>query len=267
MLIDSHCHLHRAHQKGELSAWLARAQSAGVGRVITVGTSPADWEAYLQLAQEHPGVIDWTVGLHPGEVDEGWEDDIKAISTYFATDPLPVALGEIGLDHFHLPKFPDEAAEVKTRQKRAFTAQLGLAYQLDCPVVVHSRGAFWPCVEMIDASGVDWRKVVFHCFTEGPEEMRALNERGGRGSFTGIVTYKNKSAAPIREALATQPLDLLMLETDSPYLTPEPLRGQPNEPAHVAHVARFAAERLGLSLEALTERTAKNTRAFFGLSG
>jgi len=265
-LIDSHCHLARLQNKEELDAVLARAESAGVHQMITIGTSLEDWPVCLRLAEQHPGRIYWTVGIHPCDVDADWDDQLKAISTYFATDPLPVALGEIGLDYFHLPKFPDEAAEVKSRQAKAFQAQLGLAYQFDCPVVVHSRNAFQDCVAMIDESGVDWKKIVFHCFTEGPEMMRILNERGGRGSFTGILTYKNKSADPLRGAFAAQPLDRLMLETDSPFLPPEPHRGQPNEPAFVRLVAERAAELAGISLETLEAQTTANTRAFFGLN-
>ncbi len=266
-LIDSHCHLPRMEAKGLLPDLLARAAAAGVGEMITIGTGMKDWASSQRLASTHPGKIHWTAGIHPCDVGEEWEDQIKTLPTYFATDPLPVALGEIGLDYFHLPKFPDEAAEAKALQARAFRAQLELAYQFDCPVVIHSRGAFHECVEMIDQSGVDWRKVVFHCFVEGAAEMRILNEKGGRGSFTGILTYKNRSADPLRAALLAQPLEMLMLETDSPFLTPEPHRGEPNQPAFVRHVAECAASLLEMDLETLAARTSDNVRAFFQLNG
>jgi len=129
--------------------------------------------------------------------------------------------------------------------------------------VVHSRGAFAECVEMIDGSGVDWTQVVFHCFAEGPAEMTTLRERGGVGSFTGILTYKN--ADGVREAAQVQGLDPLMLETDAPYLTPVPHRGKPNEPAFVRHTADFAAELFGVAYAELAAVTAANTRRFFGL--
>jgi TatD DNase family protein len=263
MLIDTHCHLEKAASRGELEGLLERMQSAGIGRCITVGTGTGDWERYLGLAKKYRGLIDWTVGLHPSDVDADWEDAVRAISTYFISEPGPVALGEIGLDHFHLPKFPDEAAEVKARQLDAFRAQLELCLQLDCPVVIHSRNAVEACTEEIDRSGVDWSKVVFHCYTEGPELLKAINERGGRASFTGILTYKN--AEPIRKAALAQGLDRLMLETDAPYLSPEPVRGTTNEPANVAHIARFAADLFGVSLAELSAQTSANARAFYGL--
>jgi len=264
MLIDTHCHLEKAFAKGEGPAVLERMQASGVDRCITVGTSQKDWETYFRLAGRERGRVDWTVGIHPCDIDDDWDDQIKAIPTYFATEPIPVALGEIGLDFFHLPKFPDEAAEKRQLQARAFTRQLELAYQLDCPVVVHSRKAVPECVELIDASGVDWRKVVFHCFTEGAEVLRPILERGGRASFTGILTYRN--AAEIREAALLQGLERLMLETDAPYLSPEPVRGTTNEPAHVAHLARFAADLFGLSESSLARITSDNAMEFFGLT-
>lgn len=267
MLIDAHCHLAKFARAGTLDETLDRARAAGVERLITVGTSLEDWELYYALAKTHPGVIDFTVGLHPTSVEADWEDQIKALPTYFGTSPGPVALGEIGLDHFHLPKFPDEAAEVKARQVRAFRAQLGLAYQFDCPVVIHSRNAFAECVTLIDESGVDWRKVVFHCFTYGPNEIQILNEKGGRASFTGIVTYSNASVDPIRQALRLQGIDRLMVETDCPYLTPVPHRGKPNEPAFVAHTAAYCAQELGVEETELANRTSANATAFFGLDG
>jgi len=130
--------------------------------------------------------------------------------------------------------------------------------------VVHSRGAFAECVEMIDASGVEWAKVVFHCFTEGAAEMEELIRRGGRGSFTGILTYKNAEA--VRAAAKAQGLARLMIETDAPYLTPMPHRGKPNEPAFLRHTAEFAAsEVFKMSDEEFARVTTVNARSFFNL--
>ncbi|MBN2068307.1 MAG: TatD family hydrolase [Opitutales bacterium] len=263
MLIDSHCHLESFYRKGLLAQTLANATAAGVQKLITVGTSPEDWALYSRLSKEHPGQIYWTAGLHPCDVGEDWHDAVMQLGSWFTDAPLPVALGEIGLDHFHLPKDDVAAQTLKQHQVAAFTAQLELALQLDCPVVIHSRNAFKECVELIDCSGVDWTKVVFHCFSEGAEEMRLLNERGGCGSFTGVVTYKNAPA--IREAALLQGLDKLMVETDSPYLTPMPHRGKPNEPAYVQLTAQFLADLFEITLAELEARSTENATRFFGL--
>jgi TatD DNase family protein len=177
--------------------------------------------------------------------------------------PRPEALGEIGLDRFHLPKDTVEADRIFAWQKAAFIEQLSLAKRLGCPVVIHSRGAFEECVRMIDASGIDWRKVVFHCFTEGPVEIAELMKRGGYGSFTGVITYKN--AENVRAAALAQGLERLMIETDAPYLTPMPHRGKPNEPAYLRHTAEFCAGVFGVSYERLAEVTTINAKRFFGL--
>lgn len=264
MLIDSHCHLEKFFNRGELDAVLQRANAAGVQRLITVGTGLKDWQLYFDLAARHPQQIYWTVGIHPCSVDENWDDAIKVIPSYFATDPLPVALGEIGLDHFHLPKYPDEAAELKAMQAAAFRQQLAIAHQLDCPVVIHSRNAFDECVQLIDESGVNWNRVIFHCFSEGPESMRVLIDRGGWASFTGIVTYK--SAQSVREAMKLQGLDRLILETDAPYLTPEPHRGKGNEPAFVRHTAECCAEEFSVEFEQLAAQSTQNAERFFQLN-
>jgi TatD DNase family protein len=173
-------------------------------------------------------------------------------------------LGEIGLDRFHLPPEPAEAEKVFARQRAAFAEGLALAKRLRCPVVIHSRGAFAECVQMIDASGVDWAKIVFHCFVEGEAEVAVLMKRGGLASFTGILTYKN--APNVRAAAKAQGLARLMVETDAPYLTPMPHRGKPNEPAFVRHTAEFAArEVFGVSYDELAAVTTANARKFFGL--
>jgi TatD DNase family protein len=263
-LIDSHCHLASFCRKGLLPEILERARENGVGFAVVIGTSVKDWDLNREMAIQYPETIAYTVGLHPTDVEEDWEEQVMQISTFFAEGPIPVGIGEIGLDHFRLSEYPDEVAETKGRQVEVFKSQLALARQFDCPVVVHSRDAFSECVSVIDESGIDWRKVVFHCFVEGPDEIDVLAERGGRASFTGIVSYKN--AGKIREAARRQGLDLLMVETDAPYLAPEPKRGRRNEPGFVRYTAEYCASLLGVEFDVLAARTTDNARAFFGLA-
>lgn len=284
-LIDTHTHLESFARRGDVAAVLQRAREAGVEALITIGTDADDWGLYRDLAAAHPGFVHYTAGIHPCSVDERWAERFATLEGFWGRArplgapanltaaagpavapgfPIPVALGEIGLDRFHLPKDDPAAAErVFATQQAAFRAGLGLAKRLGCPVVVHSRGAFRECVEMIDASGVEWGKVVFHCFTEGPAEMAELTRRGGWGSFTGIITYK--TAEPIRAAAKAQGLDRLMLETDAPYLTPMPHRGKPNEVAYVRHTAEFCAELFGVGYDEFVARTTATARRFFGL--
>ena len=278
-LIDTHTHLDSFARNGMLPGALQRAAAAGVDEMIAIGTDPDDWTLYRDLATEHTGRVHYTVGLHPCSVGADWAERVAQLEAFWgrAASPFaaaartestpylkPVALGETGLDRFHLPK--DKAAEAEKIigwQKAAFAQQLALMKERDCPLVVHSRGAFAECVAMIDAAGVDWRKVVFHCFTEGPAEMAELTKRGGFGSFTGIITYK--TADNVRAAALAKGLDRLMIETDAPYLTPMPHRGKPNEVSYLKHTAEFCAPLFGVSYERLAEVTTTNAKKFFGL--
>lgn len=261
-LVDSHCHPASALREGRIGPWIAAARAAGVESAVAIGTDLDDWTEYRDLASAHPDFFRHTVGLHPCHVDEGWEDKVAALSPFFADATEPVALGEIGLDHFRLPADPAEAGQVKARQEEAFAKQLALARQFGCPVVIHSRSAFSDCVRLIDASGVDWAKVVFHCFAGGPDQMRELNRRGGRGSFTGTVTYPK--APLVRDALKAQGPARLMLETDSPYLAPQSIRGRENTPASLVEIATQAGEVLGMPAAEVAELTTRNVRSFFG---
>ena len=264
-LIDTHTHLESFARRGVLAETLQRTREAGVDVMITIGTSPDDWELYRGIAEANDGFVRYTVGLHPCSVEEEWEKAVGEIEGFWSGERVkPVALGECGLDRFHLPKDLTEAERVFGWQREAFAAQLEIAKRLGCPVVVHSRGAFRECVEMIDASGVEWTKVVFHCFTEGEAEMSELVGRGGFGSFTGIATYK--SAENVRAAAKLQGLGRLMIETDAPYLTPMPHRGKPNEPAFVRHTAEFLArEVFEVSEEEFARVTSETARRFFGI--
>jgi TatD DNase family protein len=297
-LIDTHTHLDSFARRGELPAVLQRARAAGLEAMVAIGTDTDDWPLYRELAsssrRKTAGVtgaagtsgvttaatdllVHYSVGLHPCNVGEDWAGRVAQVEGYWggarSPDALvadktrpevafhPVALGEIGLDRFHLPKEAVAAERILGWQKAAFATQLQLARRLGCPVVIHSREAFRECVEMIDASGVDWSRVVFHCFTEGPAELAELTGRGGFGSFTGVITYKN--AETVRAAALAQGLERLMIETDAPYLSPLPHRGKPNEPAYLRHTAEFCAGLFGVSNDRLAEVTTRNAKAFF----
>lgn len=262
-MIDCHCHLDTFVRSGEIEEILARAEASGVNALVVAGTNRADWEIYRQLAEAFPQKVFYTAGLHPTEVGDDFETQLAGLESFFEKTPRAVAVGEIGLDGHWLPKDPEEAQRVFARQREAFSRQLALAKQLELPVVVHARDAFRATVEMIDASGVDWRRVDFHCFAEDAEQISEINARGGRASFTGTLTYK--SAENVRRAALAQGLDRLMLETDCPYLAPLKLRGKRNEPAFMRHTAEFAAELFGVPAEVIFRKTEENTREFFGI--
>lgn len=263
-LVDTHTHLDAVARAGGLPDLLRRSRAAGVDRMVAVGTAPDDWDLYRDLARENREIVHYTVGVHPCSVGEGWESAVEAIPGYWRSGAAgaPVALGECGLDRFHLPKDLEAAERVFGLQKAAFAAQLQAARVLGCPVVIHSRGAFRECVDMIDESGVDWKRIVFHCFSEGEAEILELMAKGGRGSFTGILTYKN--AESVRAAAKAQGLGRLMVETDAPFLAPVPHRGKTNEPAYLRHTAEYAAGLFGVSLDELAASTTATARSFYG---
>lgn len=265
MLIDSHCHLESAVRKDVLGDVLANAAAAGVERMITIGTAPADWKLYQQLAADFPGRIAHTLGLHPCAVDDDWQAAVSELAQLATsgTAPRPVAIGEIGLDAFHLPKDVALRERVFAAQKQAYVAQLELAARLGLPVVIHSRGALGDSMALLRASSLDPEQTVFHCFSDGPEEMRAIRDIGSRASFTGIVTYPK--ADTVREALRAQGPAVLMLETDAPYLAPQQKRGQPNEPAYLRLIAERVAQELDMDFAELAAQTTQNSCEFFGI--
>ena len=268
MLIDSHCHLETFAKRGELEDVLNEASLAGVNRMITVGTSSEDWDLYRGLSLKYPNKVYYSIGLHPCHVDESWEQEIELLRRKLEAgdSAAPIALGEIGLDYFHLPKKDEERrAALIEMQQQAFEAQLELAKRCRLPIIIHSRSAFDECVKTIDKVGANWDKIVFHCFSEGRGEIDRINLRGGRGSFTGIVSYRNASISSVKEALVEQGIERLMIETDCPYLTPEPLRGKENRPAYLRHTFQSVASILQVPVIELEEQITANTFEFFGI--
>jgi TatD DNase family protein len=255
-LIDTHCHLTFEPLVGDVAGVLARSRSAGVTGWITVGTSPEDSRAVVELAGRHEGMYA-TIGIHPHDAknaDAGALQELKRLGR----EEKVVAVGETGLDfHYNFSKPPD--------QRRVFEAHLEIARELNLPVVIHSRNAFSETMEILDRCGGGLRGVVFHCFSGSAEEARSALDHGYYLSFTGVVTFKN--AQSTREAAMVVPRDRLMVETDCPYMSPEPVRSQkPNEPALMIHTARLLAQLKGVSLEDFAQTTTQTAATFFGLA-
>ena len=226
---------------------------AGISTMICVGTDDSTSRAAVELAEMHDEV--WaTVGLHPHDasaLDVQWQSLVD-----LAAHPRVVAIGEAGFD-LHYEHSPIEA------QERAFREQIRLAHALEKALVIHTREAWADTFRVLDDEGMPAR-TIFHCFTGGPGEAAAVLERGGRLSFSGIVSFKG--AHELRAAAAIVPLDRVMVETDAPYLTPEPHRGKPNEPALVTIVGEALARAMDLSPEVVAEAATETTRLVFGLN-
>lgn len=253
-MIDSHCHLTYAPLLDQIDAVLARARAAGVTECVTVGTSLEDTGKAISLAAAHKGVHP-TAGVHPheaGKVGGPWAAELETR----AREPAVVAVGETGLDYHY--DFADRAA-----QRRVFEAELEIAARVGKPVIIHCREAHADVLAVLSAFPHPQR-VVFHCFTGTRGEAGEILDRGHWISLTGVVTFKKSDK--LREVARLIPADRLMVETDSPYLSPEPVRRvQPNEPSHVVHVARAVAAARGIDCDALERLTDENARRFFNL--
>lgn len=255
-LIDSHAHLTFPELRDRVDEVLARCAEAGVEQIITVGVDVEDARAALELAGRHPDRIRVAAGFHPHEAGKVTDDALSCMADLWRRDRV-VALGEMGLDYHY--DFADRAV-----QRTVFARQLETAAALDKPLVIHCREALGDATSILLDHGFKDRRVVFHCFTGTAGEAATIAEHGWRISFTGIVTFPKSTE--LQAVARAYPADALMVETDSPYLSPVPLRGKhPNEPARVAHTARFLAELRGESFPEFVEQTDSNTRSFFGL--
>ncbi|HEY1685473.1 MAG TPA: TatD family hydrolase [Tepidisphaeraceae bacterium] len=252
-MTDSHCHLTDERLGDQLEAVIARANEVGVTRLVTIGTDLEDSARCIEICRSYPNVR-CAVGLHPGSISEH-EFSISKLAE-LSQQPDVVAIGEIGLDYFWCKEPAQQEA-----QKKVFIEQLELATAMAMPVVIHCREAVSDCLAIMK----DFPQVlaVYHCFTGTPEEARSILNAGYWLGFTGAVTFKKNDQ--LREVAKFTPADRLLVETDAPYLTPEPMRKQKtNEPAMVVHVARVVAEMRGISIEKLEAITDTNAQKFFG---
>lgn len=252
MFIDSHTHLD--HTDTDPADLVSDATAAGVGLIIQSGTDLESSRYALSLAERFPQVY-CTVGIHPQEAGSMQESDVASLAR-LVLEPRVVGVGETGFDFYH-DKWPHDL------QERVFVRQLDLAREADLPVVIHTRDAAARTLEVLARHG-EGLKVVLHCFSL-PDHLDEVVGRVYYLSFAGNVTYK--SAHDLQGAAAAVPLDLLLLETDAPYLTPVPFRGRPNRPGLVPHTYRFVAGLRGMEPEALAEQVQANVGTVFARIG
>lgn len=256
MLFDTHTHLDQEEFDATRAEVVARASAAGVTQIVAVGTTAAASRKCLDLTQQHAGVFA-AVGIQPNYVAEAAADDWAAIEQ-LVTSPKVVAVGETGLDR-HWDYTPFEL------QQDYFDRHIRLAQRHDLPFVVHMRDCDADILEMLRAAHQRGPlKGIMHSFTGDAEMAAECVAMGMHISFAGMVTFKKSQA--LRDCAATIPEERLLLETDCPYLSPEPVRSkQPNEPAFLHHTAECVARVRGVSLEDLARQTTANALALFGL--
>jgi TatD DNase family protein len=261
---DTHAHLDFPDFAGDIEGVVARAQAAGITKIISIGTDLESSRRAITLAERFPGVYA-AVGWHPNDAEQAPEDLRPALMA-LAAHPKVVAIGETGLDYYRLPTAPGgkggtpaEDEHAKAQQARVFQQQLEVAAATGLNCIIHQRGTcLADTLRLLEPFAAHVR-TVFHCFVGTPEEQRRIAALGGVTSFTGIVTFKNGQTVRDSAAAASE----LMLETDAPFLAPVPYRGKRCEPAHVKEIAAAVAAARGCSLEELSALTCRTARDFF----
>ncbi len=259
-MIDTHCHLTFPDYEGRIDQTLADAKAAGVLGAITISTTTEDALHALAIAEDYDNV--WcSAGVHPLYSDRAphhWENLRKV-----ARSDRCVAWGELGLDN-HYDKPPKEIQRAVLEEELEFIYSCWMADDTNKPIILHCRDAFQDLVPVLRAAPFIPANYVFHCFTGDTEDMKLLLDFGAQVSFTGAVTFNNSKA--IQEAAKLAPLDRIMVETDAPFLTPEPHRKiRPNEPQYAIDTARFLAELRGEDWDDFHNAINDNTERFFGI--
>jgi TatD DNase family protein len=254
MIIDSHAHLDMEQFDSDRDEVVQRALSADVGQVITVGIDVNSSLKAISIAESYSPVFA-TVGIHPHNADVADRRDLKRIQSICAEKKV-VAIGEVGLDFYRNLSSRDN-------QRERFKQQLDIAMRCNLPVVVHVREAHEEVLEILSSLRGDGSRGVIHCFSGDIGLAEAFIEMGYLISIPGTVTFKNASL--MHEVAAGIPLDTMLLETDSPFLSPIPYRGRRNEPSLVVHTAQKVADIRGITLEEIATRTSENARQLFGL--
>ncbi len=252
-LYDTHAHIDDEQYNDDRDAVIEKIRNAGVGLVNNIGADMESSRCGVMLAEKYDFIYA-TVGVHPSETKDMTDADIETLRRLSAHEKV-IAIGEIGLDYHYDDTDPDT-------QKKWFRAQLNLAKELDMPVVIHDRESKGEGIEILKQSGV--KKAVIHCFSGSAETAKELINLGFFISFTGVITFKNARRAI--EALSVIPIERLFIETDSPYMAPEPFRGSRNDSSFVYRIAEKIAEVKDIPLDEVVRKTTENSVKFFNIA-
>jgi TatD DNase family protein len=255
MLIDSHAHLEMPDFKKDLEITIQKAKELGVEYIFTVGTEEKDWKRALEIAHSHPSIYA-ILGVHPHNAKE-INDQTYPLLRELCRDKKVRALGEMGLDFFR-------NLSPRDTQLKRFREQIGLAKKLGLPIVVHDREAHQETLEILKSENAEECRGIIHCFSGDYEMAKICIGMGFYISIPGTITFKN--AEGLREIVKKIPLESLLVETDAPFLTPEPFRGKRNEPGYVRYTAQKLAEIKKISFEKVAEVTSGNALRVYGIN-
>lgn len=260
MIVDTHAHLYLDQFDDDRDVVLRRAWGAGVDVIVMPAIDVPSIQQAVELCEEREGLYAMAA-LHPSETKEATEEDFEAVAEW-CDHPSIVAVGESGLDYYWDRSFDD-------RQKYFFRKHIRLAIEADLPLVIHNREATDDILAILEEEYVradvpEKMRGILHCYVDPPEVAERAWNLGFYVGVGGIMTFSNSE---VDEYVADVPLDHIVVETDSPYLAPEPNRGERNEPAYARHVAQRLAEIKGVSLETVAEVTTRNARAIYELDG
>ena len=250
-MLDSHCHINDPKFDGEVDQIVNNFLNSGVDKAICIGCSIESSRDVMELSKKYDSVY-CAIGVHPSDADKYDEKELEEMIKN--RHDKVVAIGEIGLDYYW-------TKDNKEEQKRVFDSQIKLAKKYNLPIVIHCRDAFGDTLEILKQNMPLENGVVFHCYSGSLQFAEQLLKMGVKFSFTGTVTYNN--ARNVQEVAKNLPLNSFFFETDSPYLTPTPYRGQRNEPKYVVEVCKFVANLRGMAYEELEKITDENANKFF----
>ena len=256
MIFESHAHYEDARFDEDRTALLELLPKRNISHVINVGSTIETSKASLDLAQQY-SYIYAALGVHPSEIDCFNEAGIAWLAEH-AQDPNVVAIGEIGLDYYW-----DKEKEVQLRQKKCFLEQLSLAREVSLPVIIHSRDAAADTMEILKDAAKQGTRAVVHCYSYSYEMAKEYLRLGFFIGIGGVVTFKNSHK--MQEVVREIPLERILIETDSPYLAPEPFRGQRNDSTYLPYVIQEIAKLRGISEEEVMQQTSENAIEFFGV--
>ncbi len=252
-LIDTHTHLYVDSFEKDLEAVMERAKGNGVERFYLPAIDSDTHDAMMAVETKFHGSCFAMMGLHPCSVKEDYRHELEVVRGWLDKRSF-VAIGEIGLDYYWDTSF-------KEQQLEAFETQIGWALERDIPIVIHSRNAMEDTIEVVQEYAAKGLRGIFHCFSGNEEQARQVVETGFYLGIGGVLTYKKSGLA---EAIVNIPIEKLVLETDSPYLSPVPFRGKRNESSYLVHIAEKLAEVKGISVDEVAEITSRNAKNIFG---